>query len=176
MSKAHPWVPPPHPDKLLTREQLENRILDLINSINTCTLATVDKKGRPVASPIEYTPDGLELVILPDEGSPKLKAMERNGYVSLAIHQNHNSWSHARGAQYFGQAQILAVNSPEWRAGMDIFRWRVWAEEMEWSLDEPPPMRLVRIRPKRILYTETWLWKEGYAARQTWRAADQVTH
>ena len=170
MSKAHPWVAPPHPDKPLPREQLENRILELINSVNTCTLATVSTAGKPVASPIEYTADGLELVMLPDAGSPKLKAMERDSYVSLAIHKSHNSWSHARGAQYFGQAVILDVDTPAWTEAMEIFRWRVWAEEMEWSLDKPPPLQLVRVRPERILYTETWLWKEGYAARHTWRA------
>ena len=170
MSKAHPWVPPPHPDKVLPKAKLEDRIQELINSINTCTLATVDKKGRPVASPIEYSADGLELIMLPDAGSPKLKAMERDSYVSLAIHNNHNSWSHARGAQYFGHAAILVANTQDWRQAMEIFRWRVWAEEMEWSLDTPPPLNLIRVRPERILYTETWLWKDGYAARQTWHA------
>ncbi len=172
MSKAHPWVPPPHEDKPLSRDQLEGRILELINSMNTCTLATVSAQGKPVASPIEYTADGLELVMLPDAGSPKLKAMERDSYVSLAIHNSHNSWAHARGAQYFGHAQILEPDTPEWEAGMEIFRWRVWAEEMEWSLEKPPPMQLVRVTPERILYTETWLWKDGYAARHTWQARE----
>jgi len=170
MSKAHPWVPPPHPEKLLPREKLKNRILELVNSINTCTLATADTKGRPVASPIEYTADGLKLIMLPDAGSPKLKAMERDSYVSLAIHNNHNSWSHARGAQFFGHAEILAPNTPAWEDAMEFFRWRVWAQEMEWSMDKPPQLGLVKVTPQRILYTETWLWKEGYNARQTWRA------
>ena len=52
-------------------------------------------------------------------------------------------------------AEILDVDTPQWEAGMEIFRWRVWAEEMEWSLDKPPPLQLVRIRPERILYTMT---------------------
>ncbi len=49
---------------------------------------------------------------------------------------------------------------------MEIFSWRIWANQMEWSLDAPPPMQLVKVEPQRILYTETWLWKEGYAPRQ----------
>ena len=170
MSKAHPWVPPPHPEKPLSREPLENRIQELINSVNTCTLATVDTKGRPVASPIEYTAIGLDMIMLPDAGSPKLKAMERDSYVSLAVHNNHNSWAHARGAQYFGHAEILDPGMPAWDEAMEIFRWQGWAVEMEWPLDKPPQLGLVKVVPQRILYTETWLWKEGYGARQTWRA------
>ncbi len=172
MSKAYPWVPPPHEDKSLSREQLENRIQELLHSINTCTLATLDTKGRPVASPIEYCAEKLNLYMLPDAGSPKLNAIERNSYVSLAVHNNHNGWSHARGAQYFGHAEILDVNTPGWEHGMEIFPWRIWADQMEWSLENPPSMQLLRVVPKRILYTETWLWKEGYAPRQVWRASE----
>jgi nitroimidazol reductase NimA-like FMN-containing flavoprotein (pyridoxamine 5'-phosphate oxidase superfamily) len=170
MSKAYPWVLPPHDDKPLARKHLENRIEELLHSVNTCTLATLDPKGRPAASPIEYCAEGLSLYMLPDAGSPKLKAMARESYVSLAVHNNHNSWAHARGAQYFGHAEILAVSTTEWEHGMEIFPWRIWANQMEWSLEAPPPMELVKVVPQRILYTETWLWKEGYAPRQTWRA------
>ncbi|MEC9375964.1 MAG: pyridoxamine 5'-phosphate oxidase family protein [Pseudomonadota bacterium] len=174
MSKAYPWVLPPHEDKKLKRVDLEDRIEELLHSVNTCTLATLDTKGRPAASPIEYCAEGLDLFMLPDVGSPKLKAMERNSYVSLAVHNNHNGWSHARGAQYFGDAKILDVDSSEWKHGMEIFPWRVWADQMEWSLESPPPMQLVKIIPQRILYTETWLWKNGLAPRQTWRAIDNT--
>lgn len=174
MSKAYPWVLPPHEDKMLSREQLDNRIQELLHSVNTCTLATLDTKGRPSASPIEYCAEGLSLVMLPDVGSPKLKAMERTSYVSLAVHNNHNGWAHARGAQYFGHSTILDVNTPEWEHGMEIFPWRTWANQMEWSLETPPAMQLVRVDPQRILYTETWLWKEGYAPRQTWRATESA--
>jgi hypothetical protein len=108
--------------------------------------------------------------MLPDEGSPKLLAMEKDPHISFAIHQNHNSWAHARGAQYFGKAEIFKPGEPGWNDGMEIFAWRTWAEEMEWPLDKPPQLTLARVVPHRILYTETWLWKEGYAARQTWHA------
>jgi hypothetical protein len=53
---------------------------------------------------------------------------------------------------------------------MEVFRWRVWAEELGQDLDKPPKQTLVKVRPQRILYTDTYLWREGYGARQTWRA------
>ena len=55
-----------------------------------------------------------------------------------------------------------------WEHGMKIFRWRVWAEELGWDLNEPPKQTLVKISPDRILYTDTWLWPLGYGARQKW--------
>ncbi len=169
MTVANPWVLPPWSDKELPREQLENRIEQLLSMENTCVLATVSKGGKPVASPIEFYSDGLDLYMLPDPGTPKLLAMERDSYVSLAVHRNFCNWVNARGAQYFGHAEIIEPHAPGWEHGMNCFRWRMWAEDMGWDLDEPPPRTVAKIVPDRILYTETWLWKEGYSARQVWR-------
>ena len=101
--------------------------------------------------------------------APKLLAMGRDPNVSLAVHKNHNGWASARGAQYFGQASVLEPGTSDWKHGMEIFRWRIWAEELGWSLDEPPKQTLVKVSPDRILYVDTWLWAMGFNARQTWR-------
>ena len=86
------------------------------------------------------------------------------------MHKNHNNWAHARGAQFFGTAEIYAAGTEGWEEGMQYVPWRSWAELMEWSLDKPPPLPIAKVIPERILYVETWLWKSGYGARQTWRA------
>ncbi|TDI64725.1 MAG: pyridoxamine 5'-phosphate oxidase family protein [Alphaproteobacteria bacterium] len=169
MSVAFPWLKPPRPDKALPRDQLEHHIQEMMSMVNTCVLSTISKDGKPVASPIEYYADGLDIYMLPDEGSPKLLAMQRDPHVSLAVHKSHNSWASARGVQYFGKATILEPDTPGWQHGMNIFRWRVWAEELEWDLNEPPKLALVKVVPDRILYTDTWLWPLGYGARQKWR-------
>ncbi len=169
MSVAYPWLVPPRPDKELPREQLEHRIQEMLAMVNTCVLSTISKDGKPVASPIEYNADGLDIYMLPDVGSPKLLAMQRDPTMSLAVHKSQNSWSSARGVQYFAKATILEPNTPAWEHGMNIFRWRVWAEELEWDLAKPPELALVKVVPDRILYTDTWLWKMGYNAKQVWR-------
>ena len=170
--KAYPWVVPPWSEEAMPRDELEERIHETLLLVNTCVLATINKDGKPIASPIEYYPDRLDLYMLPDAGSPKLLAMERDPEMSLAVHMNHNTWAHARGLQYFARAEILEPHAPGWDHGMEIFRWRGWAEEMEWSLDKPPELTVVKVVPHRILYTDTWLWKMGYSAKQTWRRED----
>ena len=168
MHAASPWVHEPRPEEKLPRDQLENRIREFVNSVNTCVLATISKKGTPIASPIEYYADGLDLYMLPDAGSPKLLAMQRDPNVSLAVHKNHNGWASARGAQYFGKATVLEPHAPGWERGMEIFRWRIWAEELGWDLTKPPEAALVKVSPDRIMYVDTWLWAMGYDARQKW--------
>jgi len=37
--------------------------------------------------------------------------------------------------------------------------------------ERPTPMQLGKVEPQRIMYTEIWLWKEGYAPQQVWRAS-----
>ena len=76
MSTAYRWVEPPWPNAELPRDQLEDRIQQLLGSTNMCVMATVGGKGQPIASPIEYYADGLDLYMLPDPGTPKLKALQ----------------------------------------------------------------------------------------------------
>ena len=168
MHAASPWLHPPRSEEKLPRDRLELRIREFVNSVNTCVLATISKAGTPIASPIEYYADGLDLYMLPDAGSPKLLAMQRDPNVSLAVHKNHNGWASARGVQYFGKAAVLEPGAPGWEHGMTIFRWRIWAEELGWDLSTPPEQALVKVSPERILYVDTWLWAMGYDARQKW--------
>lgn len=82
MSKAYPWVERPWPEKELPKDELLERIEQLLGLKNVCVLATVDKDGSPIASPIEYHADGLNLYMLPDPGTPKLNAMKRDPRVA----------------------------------------------------------------------------------------------
>jgi hypothetical protein len=157
MSFAYKWVEPPWPQKALPRDQLEDRIAQLLGSTNMCVLATVGEKGQPIASPIEYYADGLTLYMLPDPGTPKLKAMQRDPRVSVAVHGAYHGWHSARGAQIFGRATILEPHAAGWKRGMDA--------------GKPFERQVCRIVPAKILYTETWLWKQGYHAKQRWEVA-----
>ena len=61
MSVAYPWLEPPWPSKKMPREQLEDTLQKLLAQKNICVLATIGENGRPIASPIEYYADGLDL-------------------------------------------------------------------------------------------------------------------
>jgi nitroimidazol reductase NimA-like FMN-containing flavoprotein (pyridoxamine 5'-phosphate oxidase superfamily) len=167
MSYAYRWVEPPWPTKELPREQLEDRIQQLLGSTNMCTVATCGKNG-PIASPIEYYADGLDIYMLPDPGTPKLKAMQRDPRVSLAVHHAYHGWHTARGVQYFGRAEIIEPHAPGWEHGMKVFRWHEWVRDLGKDPADGFERQVVKIVPERILYTETWLWKLGYGAKQKW--------
>ena len=169
MSKAYPWVERPWPEKELPKDQLLERILQLIGLKNTCVLATVAKDGSPIATPIEYGADSLDLYVTPDPGTPKLNAMKRDPRISLSIDLGYHGWQSVRSAQYFGRAEILEPHTAGWKHGMEIFKWRQSAEELSRDMSSPPERLLVKITPDRILYWETWLWKHGYGCKQWWR-------
>lgn len=172
MSKAYPWVEQPWPEKDLPKDQLLERIEQLLGLKNVCVLATVGKDGAPIASPIGYNADGLNLYMFPDPGTPKLNAMARDPRVSLAIDLGYHGWQSVRSAQYFAHAEILEPHTPEWDHGTEIFQWRQSAEELGRYPSEPPEWQMVKIVPDRILYMETWLWKNGYSWKQWWRRDD----
>ncbi len=171
MSFTYPWVEgPPWPDKEMPREQLEDRIERLLAETNICVLATIGKAG-PIASPIEYYADGLDVYVLPDPGTPKLKAMQRDPRISLAVHREYHGWHSARGLQYFGKVEVIEPHAPNWDHAMKVFRWHGWMSDLGMDTSKPFERQVAKIVPERILYTDTWLWKQGYSAKQVWRRA-----
>ena len=168
MSVAYRWVEPPWPQKVLPRARLEDRIEQLLGSTNMCVVATTGKTGQPIASPIEYYADGLDVYMLPDPGTPKLKAMQRDPRVCVAVHGAYHGWHTARGLQIFGRAQIIEPHAPGWKRGMEIFRWHEWMSDLGMDARKPFERQVCRIVADRILYTDTWLWKQGYKAKQEW--------
>jgi nitroimidazol reductase NimA-like FMN-containing flavoprotein (pyridoxamine 5'-phosphate oxidase superfamily) len=170
MSYAYKWVEPPWPTKALPRAQLEDRIQQLLGSTNMGVLSTTGKNGQPIASPIEYYADGLDLYLLPDPGTPKLKAMQRDPRVCFAVHGAYHGWHSARGAQVFGRAEIIEPHARGWDHGMKVFRWHEWMTDLGMDARKPFERQVCRIVPVKILYTETWLWKLGFHAKQRWEA------
>jgi nitroimidazol reductase NimA-like FMN-containing flavoprotein (pyridoxamine 5'-phosphate oxidase superfamily) len=168
MSLAYPWVEPPWSQAPLPREQLEDRIQQLLAATNMCVMATVNAEGAPIASPIEYYADGFDLYMLPDPGTPKLKALQRNPRISVAVHAPYHGWHSGRGAQLFGRAQIIEPHAAGWERGMQIFRWHEWMRDLGMDASKPFERPVLKVVPERILYTEAWLFKLGFGAKQTW--------
>lgn len=168
MSAAHPWLEPENwPKTPLPRPRLEDRIERVLTITNIGVLATLGKNG-PIASPVEFYADGLSLYVFPQPNSPKLKAMQRDPRVCFTVMNPMAGWACTMGAQLFGKAKLLEVDSPEWVRGMQIFKWPASSFEIGRPLDEPPRGLLMRLDPERIVYTEHFLRKEGFAPRQIW--------
>jgi hypothetical protein len=75
----------------------------------------------------------------------------------------------SRGAQLFGTARVLQPGDSARARYWAAFRWENEHVERGRSLTEPPQDTLVVVEPDRIVYTEHWLRREGFAARQVWR-------
>ncbi|WHT16768.1 LysR family transcriptional regulator [Crossiella sp. CA-258035] len=74
----------------------------------------------------------------------------------------------SRSAQLFGRAEVLLPGSAEFEAGMAVYLWQSDAAERGRSVTETPRNPLLRIGIDRVVYTEHWLRREGFAPRQRW--------
>jgi len=170
MSTAHPWLEEtPWPTAQLPREELVKRIEHLFAVQWMGVLCTIGKNG-PIGSPVEYYAEGLDIYILPQPNSPKLKAMQRDPKLCFAIHGENSGWASVRGAQVFGVAEFIEPGTAEHARAMTIYRWEQSAVQLGKPLDKAPQVALIRIKPERIVYTEHWLRKEGFGPRQIWHA------
>lgn len=172
MSAAHPWLEPTNWPKVpLPRERLEDRIERVLTITNIGVLSTLGRDG-PIGSPVEFYADGLDVYVFPQPNSPKLKAMQRDPRVSFAVMNPMAGWACTMGAQLFGRAQLLEVDTPEWKHGMTVFKWPASSFEVGRPVDLGPPRgTLMKLAADRIVYTEHYLRKEGFAPRQVWHRA-----
>lgn len=174
MSLAHPWLEQePWPTQALPKDQLQERIERALTLANLGYLGTVGKNGAAAVSPVEYYPDfangELSLYIFPQPRSPKVYAIQRDPRVSFAVAMPVAGWASVMGVQVFGRGQLLDPHTPHWEKGMKIFKWPASSFELGKITTVPPPGQLLRIDAERVVYTEHFLRKQGYAPRQIWR-------
>lgn len=165
---AHPWLAEtPWPTKQLPRDELTRRIEHFLATHWMGVLCTIGKNG-PIGSPVEYYADGTAVYVLPQPNSPKLKAMQRDPRVCFAIHGENVGWASVRGTQLFADVSFIEPGTPEHAEAMKIYHWEKSAVQLDKPLDEVPQVALAKLEPHKIVYTEHWLRKEGYAPRQIW--------
>lgn len=171
MPLTKPWLAGPVSDRLLPREQLEERILHLLSTNNLAVIATVDRHGAPAATPVRYGSLGFEIFWTSWNASPKSRNLRRDPRVSAGIVAPLVGAASSRGAQLFGLARTLERDDPSVEPYWEAFRWQSDHVERGQSLAEPPTDPVTIITPARIVYTEHWLRRSGYAPRQVWRPA-----
>ncbi|MBP1783309.1 MULTISPECIES: pyridoxamine 5'-phosphate oxidase family protein [Micromonospora] len=167
MPLTNPWLTGPAPTRKLDRDRLAERILNLLSSQNMCVLATVGPDG-PLATPVRYYPLGFTLMFTAAPRSPKMRNIAADPRVSVGVFAPLVGLASSRGAQVFGTARVLGPEHPDRAHHWAAFRWESEHAERGRSLAEPPEDPLVVIEADRIVYTEHWLRREGYAPRQHW--------
>ena len=171
MARTNPWLAGPAPTAELPREQLEERILQLLSSQNMAVVATVNADGSPAATPVRFGSLGLEIFYSSWNDSVKSRNLRRDARVSAAVFAPLVGQASSRGVQLFGTARTIERDDPAADGYWEALRWHDDHVERGRSLDIPPTDPLTVITPTRILYTEHWLRRSGFAPRQTWRAA-----
>jgi len=165
---TNPWLAEPMPAGRLPPERLDERILNLLSSQNMCVLATAGADG-PLATPVRYYSLGFAVMFTASPRSPKIRNIAADPRVSVGIFAPLVGLASSRGAQLFGQARVLSGDDPDRPRYWAAFRWENEHAEQGRSVTEPPRDTLVVLEPDRIVYTEHWLRREGFAARQFWR-------
>lgn len=168
MGQTNPWLADPIPSGRLPRQQLEERILNLLSANNMCVLATAGNDG-PLATPVRYFHLGFTLMFTASPRSPKMKNIAADARVSIGVHAPLVGLASSRGAQVFGRAELLKTDDPRFGDHWEAFRWESEQIEQGRSPDDDPG-GLIIVPAERIVYTEHWLRRQGFAARQFWSA------
>lgn len=146
--------------------------MNLLSTHNTAVVATVNADGSPNATPVRYYSLGLEIFYTSWNASPKSRNLRRDARVAAGIVAPLVGQASSRGAQLFGTARTLERDDPAADQYWEAFRWQSDHAERGKPLSQPPQDPLTIIAPDRIVYTEHWLRREGYAPRQIWRSGD----
>jgi nitroimidazol reductase NimA-like FMN-containing flavoprotein (pyridoxamine 5'-phosphate oxidase superfamily) len=170
MPLTNPWLADPSSDRELPREQLGERILNLLSSQNMAVIATVRADGAPAATPVRYYSLGMEIMFTSWNAAPKSRNLRRDPRVSAGIFAPLVGQASSRGAQLFGRARTIEREEPEAERYWEAFRWQSDHVERGRDINEPPTDPLTIITPERIVYTEHWLRRSGYSPRQIWNA------
>lgn len=167
MPVTNPWLAGPVPTRRLDRDRLEERILNLLSAQNMCVLATCGPNGA-LATPVRYYHLDFAVLFTTAASSPKMRNIAADPRVSVGIFAPLVGQASSRGAQVFGQARVLMPGDGEHGHYWPAYRWQSDHLERSRSLDQPPVGPLVVVEADRIVYTEHWLRRDGYAPRQFW--------
>jgi nitroimidazol reductase NimA-like FMN-containing flavoprotein (pyridoxamine 5'-phosphate oxidase superfamily) len=165
---VHSWLTQtPWPTQQLPREELTRRIEHFLATHWMGVLCTNGRDG-PIGSPMEYYAESTILYVLPQPGSPKLRALAADPRVCFAVHGENCGWASVRGAQLFARAELIEPGTAAHAHAMTVYRWQQSAVQLGKSLEQAPQVALLQIRPERIVYTEQWLRRDGFGPRQIW--------
>ncbi len=146
--------------KALSRDKLEQYIVDFMKAHGTCVLATCSD-NKPRASTVELFPLGATLYIL-TEGGRKIENIRKNPRVSVAMAKQYTGLENLKGLQIDCIAEIGEVGSQVFMEGVEAYRLR---RKLKSALI-PDFMLVIKIIPKKMEYLDTSLSKKGFSVRQ----------
>jgi nitroimidazol reductase NimA-like FMN-containing flavoprotein (pyridoxamine 5'-phosphate oxidase superfamily) len=140
--------------KHLSKEELENEIIDFLSKKQVCSLATCGKDGVPRISVVNYLNEGLTLYIF-SEGGKKFKNLKENNKVAIGIGNDYRKFDALRGVNIWGTAEVFTEEDREFAHAMKFFSpiFKKFEKEIGMSIEFPKGMlRIIRVTPTKMVY------------------------
>jgi nitroimidazol reductase NimA-like FMN-containing flavoprotein (pyridoxamine 5'-phosphate oxidase superfamily) len=124
-------------------------ILDIMQSHNVMTLATVRPDGWPQATTVAFANDGLTLYFACDPNGQKVANIRQCHKVSATIDRDYSNWGEIQGLSLGGTAAVVG-EAKERQHAKDLLRRKFpqWAEMPE--PEDPALIAFVKVVPKVI--------------------------
>jgi len=126
--------------------KMRKKILDLMKTHQVMTIATVRPDGYPQATTVTYANDGLNLYFSCDGTSQKVRNIERNRKVSLAIDHDCEDWSEIQGLSLGGTAQVVK-DQKEFQRALKLMT-KKYPQMAELGEEDMKDMAIVKVTPK----------------------------
>ena len=140
--------------KHLSKNELEQEIIDYLSKKHPCSLATCGKDCVPRTSVVDYVNDGLIIYIF-SEGGGKFKNIKENNRVSIGIGTSTQTIRSVRGVNIEGIAEVFTEDTEEFTYAMKFFKplFEDFEQQIAGPIEFPPGMmRIIRISPNKMVY------------------------
>lgn len=156
---ANYWKEKDAQSEKLDQVSLKKAVEEYIQANKTCALAVAS--GDFVrCTPLEYSyHEGCFWIF--SEGGEKFRALEKNKNVCLVIFDKYEGFGKLKGMQVTGTAELIKPFSPEYVQAAEARKIPIKALEKL-----PHPMNLIKIKPKKIEFTNSDFKKNGTDSRQ----------
>ena len=124
-------------------------VLQVLDTAQDLTLATIRPDGFPQATTVSFAHDGMVIYVGIGRHSQKAGNIRGNGKVSLTINLPYRDWREIRGLSMSGTADVL--DDPREAAGAAACLERRFPAVSEWcGPDMGHEVVFVRIRPQMV--------------------------
>jgi hypothetical protein len=137
-------------------------ILDIIDSRNDLTLATLRTDGFPQANTVSYASDGLVLYFGTGRDSQKARNIQQCRKVSLTIDVPYVDWSDIRGLSMGALAQVLPDDAADSVRAIDLLT-KKFPAVRDLPAPEASAIVFVKIVPKVISVLD---YRKGFGHTQ----------
>ena len=122
------------------------QVVDIIDSVDDMTIATVREDGYPQATTVSYVNDGPVIYFGTSPHSQKAKNIASNDRVSLTINRDYLDWDDILGVSLAGRARPVVDEREQEKVAELMFA--KFPEVEQYVPEDPDELLIVRIDPE----------------------------